>query len=344
MPAKGKTITEDDDGEEQLVAVEVDEKGKPIVAEDDEEQEPEPKPKPDPDDDEPGEDDDEGDDPTEDKRLADHEEDDEHAHSNAEKRKARRQRAKLAREALDAEVAALRAFKAQAEQRFANIEGHVVNTDITQLDAKIGEHAHNVRQAEQIIAKAVSEGNGDDVAAAMRIRDAAMLEHQRLTGVKQQIEQAKTNQPDQTVMAERQQAATYAKQWAAANPWYQPDGSDNDSLVTRAIDNQIAQEGYRPGTRAYWQELTRRVADALGTQEEDEVEADTGKKEANGRRKSPPVGTSREQGRPRTPGKNEFYVSPERKAAMIEAGVWDDPALRQKYLKSYQAYDRDAAR
>jgi hypothetical protein len=25
---------------------------------------------------------------------------------------------------------------------------------------------------------------------------------------------------------------------------------------------------------------------------------------------------------------------------MIEAGVWDDPVLRQRYLKAYQEYDK----
>ena len=27
---------------------------------------------------------------------------------------------------------------------------------------------------------------------------------------------------------------------------------------------------------------------------------------------------------------------------MIEAGVWDDPVLRNKYLKSYATYDTEA--
>lgn len=37
--------------------------------------------------------------------------------------------------------------------------------------------------------------------------------------------------------------------------------------------------------------------------------------------------------------KKVVYVSPSRKRAMVEAGVWDDPALRTKYLKAYQDYD-----
>ena len=36
----------------------------------------------------------------------------------------------------------------------------------------------------------------------------------------------------------------------------------------------------------------------------------------------------------------EVYISPERKEALIEAGVWDDPVLRAKYVKRYSEYDR----
>ena len=36
-------------------------------------------------------------------------------------------------------------------------------------------------------------------------------------------------------------------------------------------------------------------------------------------------------------------VTPERKAALVEAGVWDDPILRMKYAKRYAEYDRTKA-
>ena len=54
------------------------------------------------------------------------------------------------------------------------------------------------------------------------------------------------------------------------------------------------------------------------------------------------MGTDRESGA--NVGRNQFLVSKERKDAMIEAGVWDNPELRKRYLKAYQAYDRDASR
>ena len=43
--------------------------------------------------------------------------------------------------------------------------------------------------------------------------------------------------------------------------------------------------------------------------------------------------------RKKIPSKKLIYVSPERRRAMTEAGVWDDPALRTKYLKAYQDHD-----
>jgi hypothetical protein len=35
------------------------------------------------------------------------------------------------------------------------------------------------------------------------------------------------------------------------------------------------------------------------------------------------------------------YISPERKQALIDAGVWDNADLRQRYIKRYAEYDRN---
>jgi hypothetical protein len=43
--------------------------------------------------------------------------------------------------------------------------------------------------------------------------------------------------------------------------------------------------------------------------------------------------------RNKPPSKKLIYVSPERKQAMIDAGVWDDHNSRLKYLKAHQAHD-----
>ena len=56
----------------------------------------------------------------------------------------------------------------------------------------------------------------------------------------------------------------------------------------------------------------------------------------------PPTGGTREHAPAST--KKEIYVTPERKQAMIDAGVWDDPIARQRYLKAYRDYDTGSAR
>jgi len=87
---------------------------------------------------------------------------------------------------------------------------------------------------------------------------------------------------------------------------------------------------------ANWQELDKRVAKRLphvkgGGDNDDGY--------SRGGRKGPPIGSSRDQAPPSS--RQQVYISPERKQAMIDAGVWEDPVLRQRYLKQYAKWDRE---
>lgn len=267
-----------------------------------------------------------------DARLAESEDDSEDeitsgSKSNRDRRKKRREMQRRAKEAAERKIQLLERQNAEMLQRLAAIEGHTQNASAQTLQQRIAAKQREIQQAEMIIAKATEAGNGEDVVAAMRIRDAAQAEAYQLSAAAQQFE------------AQRQQATqprvdpnvvNYAKQWMDANPWYDPSGRDRDSALTKAIDNELAAEGFDPASRDYWEELTARVADALG------------EGETKPKRKAPPTGRTREHAPVST--KKEIYVTPERKQAMIEAGVWDDPVLRQRYLKAYQAYDTGSAR
>lgn len=267
-----------------------------------------------------------------DARLAESEDDSEEdiasgSKSNRDRRKKRREMQRRAKEAAERKIQLLERQNAEMLQRLSAIEGHTQNASAQTLQQRIAAKQREIQQAEMIIAKATEAGNGEDVVAAMRIRDAAMAEAQQLNTAAQQFE------------AQRQQATqprvdpnvvNYAKQWMDANPWYDPSGRDRDSALTKAIDNELAAEGFDPASRDYWEELTARVADALG------------EGETKPKRKAPPTGRTREHAPVST--KKEIYVTPERKQAMIDAGVWDDPVLRQRYLKAYQAYDTGSAR
>lgn len=249
---------------------------------------------------------------------------------NREQRTKRRQVQKQAKERAQREIEFLRQQNAAMEARLRAVEGNTLSQNAATIDARMNDAYNEVKQAELIIARAVEAGNGDDVAVAMRLRDEAKARADQLYYAKQRVEQvaqqAQTPQADPRVV-------DYAQQWLGANPWYNPNGTDEDSMVTKAVDNALAAEGWNPASAEYWHELTRRVSARINNSEPSE------QRQAAPRRKAPPTGTTREHAPAST--KNEVVVTAERKQAMIDAGVWDDPVARTRYLKAYQAYDRE---
>ena len=249
---------------------------------------------------------------------------------NRERRKKRREIARRAKEAAELKIEMLQRQNQEMMQRLAAIEGTTHQSAVQTLEQKIAAARAEIAQAEHVIAKATEAGNGEDVVAAMRIRDQAIAQAQQLEYAKQQAAQPRAPQVDPNVV-------NYAKEWMQANPWYDPQGRDRDSALTKAIDAELAREGYNPASRDYWEELTARVADAFGEDDEPQQR----KASERPRRKAPPTGNTREHAPQST--KREIYVTPERKQAMIEAGVWDDPVARNRMLKAYQAYDRNSS-
>jgi hypothetical protein len=275
------------------------------------------------------EDEDEGD-----ERLASSQDDDDgEVESQSRKRRVkRREIQKRAKESSQRELEMLRHQNGELARRMAAIEGSNLANNVSAIDQRFNQVQNEVRQAEQIIARAVEAGNGDDVATAMRLRDEAQREAQQLWNQKQQVEQVRQQHanpgPDPRTV-------NYAKEWLSANPWYDPSGRDEDSAVTKAIDNGLVAAGYDPTSRSYWEELTRRVATRVGGGEAAAPEA------GSPRRKAPPQGQTREHAPTST--RKEVYVTPARKQAMVDAGIWDDVARRNQMLKAYQAYDKNGS-
>jgi hypothetical protein len=275
-----------------------------------------------------------------DERLAESQDDtDEDMSPNRKRRLKRREMRKRAKENAERELAFLREQNAEFARRLSAVEGHALATNVQGLDQRINEALRDAQQAEQIMARAIEAGNGDDVATALRLRDEARQRAAELFQSKQQVENVRKQQ---TTPAVDPRVRNFAQEWVQANPWYDPNGRDEDSRITKAIDDGLVAEGYNPASPDYWHELTRRVSARLGSADEAPESDATKRDAAPAKRKAPPTGTSREHVPPST--RKEVYVTPERKQAMIDAGVWDDPALRTRYLKAYQAYDKNSAR
>lgn len=258
----------------------------------------------------------------EDERLGDNE-DDEPGDKTAKNREARKQRTERRKEAerrAKQEIDFLRSHTQTLEQRLAALEGSNHTSTQTAIEAQLAQAQREIEQAEFVLAKAIEAQNGEDAATAIRLRDEAVAKRGTLEGQKQSLAR-----PTQPTIDPR--VVNYAQAWTAANPWYDPNGSDEDSRITKAIDDGLAKEGYDPRTEDYWRELTARTNKRLGGEE------------IAPKRKVPPQGATREHAPTST--RNEVYVTPERKKAMMDANMWDDPVKRKRMLKAYQDYDRD---
>jgi hypothetical protein len=98
----------------------------------------------------------------------------------------------------------------------------------------------------------------------------------------------------------------------------------------------LAKDGFNPQTEDYWNELRKRTARRLPEKFKNQRQPSREERTPRG---GPAVGSGREHAPTST--RKEIYLSPERKQALIDAGVWDDPVLRMKYAKRYSEYDRN---
>ena len=226
----------------------------------------------------------------------------------------------------------LRKRNDELERRMSAQEQRAYQSDLGQIDAHIARAVNEAQMAERVIAKAVEVGNGDDVAQAMRYRDEAIAKANQLKYHKQQATQ-RPAQPQQ-VMDDR--AMMHAKEFLEDNKWYDPQGGDERSAIVLAIDQAMNKEGHDPRSEDYWDELRARVAKRLPEQFGKAGRADREERVARG---GPTVGSGREYAPTST--RKEIYISPDRKQALVDAGVWDDPVLRMKYVKRYAEYDKN---
>lgn len=246
-------------------------------------------------------------------------------------RKERREKA-ITRDKVELEF--LRKRNDDLERRFSTIEQRTYQADLNSYDQQIAAAKNEAEMAERVIAKAVEAGNGADVAQALKYRDEAIAKANQLSFAKQQAAQAKPvaqegNMDDRVML--------HAREFLDENKWYDPQGRNEDSAIVLAIDQGLVRDGYDPKTEQYWEELRNRAARRLPERFKGEAKVPE-QKEERVARGGPGIGSGREHAPTST--RKEVYVSPERKQALIEAGVWDDPVLRMKYVKRYAEYDR----
>jgi len=292
-----------------------------------------------------------GDSDEDDERVGHGEDEEGEENSEKESRKAERKRRKelqrRARDRNNLELKFLRDQNQQLEQRLREINTRIDKTEVGSIDQRISSIQSQLKVADQVLAQAHDTGTGAEVVEAENIRDKLKDHLGRLTHVKTSMEQRRSTESESAAPVDPRMMR-FASDWISRNPWYDPERADRDSRKVGRIDNELVQEGYEPNTPEYWEELTDRVKEALPHRfrrrmngreegEEEEDDRETPRKRSSGPRFST-------GGRERSLRKNEVYIDPGRKQAMIDAGVWDDKVLRNKYLKKYAEWDRENPR
>jgi len=298
-------------------------------------------------------DDDEAQDDGEDTRLAADDDADDEDDKKAKRRtenKNRRQRQKEARDRSDRELNFLRTRNADLEQRFSRFEqetdARMAGSEIANVDQAINKARADLQLANTVIKQAVDQNDGANLAEALDHRDTIRDNLRDLGEAKNYLSTNRRSGGDAIQQQLDPRHVAHAQQFMMDHDWWDPQGRDQDSVKVLEIDRSLVMEGFDPTQKDYWDELRTRTDEALPSRSDSRTgsrgddSGGNGQERPSNKNRGPQFRTG---GRERPLKKNEVYISPERKAAMEEAGVWDDPVLRNKYLKSYSDYDKQAA-
>lgn len=244
-------------------------------------------------------------------------------------KKERAERRKQAMNRDRVELDFLRNRNDDLERRLTGIETKNVQSELDGIKHQLQSTVKDIETAEKIIAKAIEAGDGEDVTKAMKYRDAAINKARQLDYTIKQRSQAPKPAQQQVDPAIMSRAQSFFED----TPWYNPQNPDEDTSIVMAIDQSLTREGKDPKSDEYWAELRKRVKKRLPERFEAEKVERT-------QRGGPNIGSGKEYAPSST--KREVYISPERKQALVDAGVWDDPLLRQRYIKQYMKYDQQA--
>jgi uncharacterized small protein (DUF1192 family) len=220
-----------------------------------------------------------------------------------------------------------------------NVKRTQIVTSVTELDNRIATANEEAAQMDRVKAAAISKNNGADSVAADNLRNQALWRAQEAQAARERLV-AEANRPVPKPVPYIEKA----KAFMADNPWYNHNGTDEDSQLVKQIDNEVAKE-YVPLSDAYWKELQRRVDKNLphrAKQTQDDGDDDYYEQETRTttRRGPPTGGTSRSSSGSSNGSAQQIRLSPERVQGLKDAGLWDDPKDRMRMAKKYAEYDR----
>lgn len=234
-------------------------------------------------------------------------------------------------------ITALRKQNQELASRVASLETKTSGAELARLDKAIDDAATRVEYAKMKMQEAVNSRDGAEVTKSQQLwydnqRQLESLQAMRNNANKQ------LSQPKQNINVPDPAIQRNAAEWMARNSWYDPQMKDVDSKVAHSIDVALTEEGFDPASPEYWDELDDRMQKYLPHRVKSEY--------STGTRNSRPRSVVSSSGRESVANvkANEFRLTPQRVAAIKEAGMWDNTELRNKMIRKYAEFDRQQKR
>ncbi len=202
-----------------------------------------------------------------DARLAYDEDDEDGGPQERDSRRKRRNRARREAQqqsqaviqAMAQEMASLKAQLGQVMRGQVGLAAGDIDSQITMLQGEID-------KIDEAMERAITEANGATYTKGQRLRDEARDRLQALAYEKQRLAQhldPRRQQQQQQGPAAPQGdpvAQRLATRFMERHPDFDPDDpSHEESMIVKAIDDALANEGYKPNDKRTWVELERRV-------------------------------------------------------------------------------------
>lgn len=245
------------------------------------------------DEDEEEEDEDEGDEKAQaEEESPDEEVDEDREKKREENRRRRQEKKEFKRRKRDEELARLEALeqnlRAEREEKehlkgfISKIAERIDSRDMSEIDGRMAGAEQRYREAQTFIQsatiqmqKAIELGDGEawgrlngEIKRAESIQAAADNEWRALKGVKEKLSSTRTEIPKQEQRqfirdVDEVKERSFREDWIRQNSWFDRSANDKDSYDALVINKGLMDEGYRPDTQAFWNELSRRVKEKL---------------------------------------------------------------------------------
>lgn len=195
----------------------------------------------------------------------------------------RQRRNQLRRERASRDQAEIQALRTQLEE-LGGVVRHLATGQgslaVNTIEGQISSLENSLRIADDEMANAVAKSDGDTYSRALKIRDEIVgrlyglrNQHARLSSSVMQQERADGGQvaPNGGGRQPAQQQQVDPRiiemvedrfdRFSERFPWFDAQGNDANSNIVRAIDRELAGQGYQRHTAAFWQNLERRMSD-----------------------------------------------------------------------------------